>query len=169
LALIYALVQSQAQRGAYTGVVRTVALRTLLFAGQSALTEAAHAIRHPPPAGSGPLGAIEGGSTSGTALEPEATRAKYKGPIDAGLLTIGPVEFDVVSRPPSLPSEKPWLIDLTVRVSYTMAGVKLSRLLRRRCVGRGYVIREIMGPRRGQVVFTALSMYGGCLVEVMDR
>lgn len=166
IALIYALMQGQAQSGALTGVVRVNGLRTVVLAGQSALAETSYVLRHPPDGGSNVLKGIEGGSASGQAHDPAATRLLYEDDVNAGRLTIEPIKYEVALKAPK-PSD-PWHIDLTVRVTNVFAGTKITRQLRRRVMGFVHEVKEIEGPKKGTVIFAALSIRGDPLFEVIE-
>ena len=63
LVLVYALTQSQAQGDALNGVVRATGLRTVQWAGRSALNEADYKVRRPRSSGPGIMSTIQSGGT----------------------------------------------------------------------------------------------------------
>lgn len=132
IALVFAMMQAGAQHGAIGGATRTQALRVLLFAGESALIEAASTIRRACESSSGVMKRVYAGATSGDAHDPNASRAAYQAMTDAGLLSIGPVRFETKSRlhDPAFPDGL--LIDLLVRVECAAGGQRTARTLRRR-------------------------------------
>lgn len=172
LALMWGLIQGQAQSGALTSVVRVSGLRTVILAGQSALAEASFVLRHPASGESNVLGAILGGSSAGTAHAPVATRELYAADVGTGALAIDDVTYRLVHRG-AVPRERgevagPWLMDLSVRVTYTLAGHAFTRELRRRHVLHLCQVRAVSGSKKDTVVHTALSVHGAPLVEVVD-
>jgi hypothetical protein len=169
MALLWGFVQSQAQSGALTGVARVTAARVVTFAAQSALEEAAYALRHPQPGADGMLDRVERGGDSGIAHDPVLTRdTLYGDPVRSGALSIGQVEFAVASRPPTQPSTQPWLIDLTVRATYRAGSVTLSRQVRRRFAGRQLLFRGRLGPELDRIVLTRLELKPDVLMEVVQ-
>jgi stage V sporulation protein SpoVS len=167
LALVYALSQSQAQSGALTGVIRAAGLRSIQWAGRSALNEAAYQLRFPSRAVAAPAAALASGRDPG-AIEPAATRQLHAPMISRGELAIGPVQSRIVSRPSSPVSSDPWQVELSVRVEYRLAGVKLSRQVRRRHAGHQFLVRVEMGPRAGQQIPANVSIDGEPMFEVME-
>ena len=179
IALIYALVQSQAQSGALAGVARVSALRAVVFAGESAVEEASYVIRNPSGESSGVLDAMQGGGTRGNAPEPETTRALFKHLKDenqlGGDITIGPVTYELVRKgqlPAGTPENSgikpPWLVDLAVKVDYVAGPIKLARTVRRRYVAYEVKVVETMGPKAGTVVARSLFMRPEVLLEVVE-
>lgn len=168
LALIWALMTGQAGSGAITGVVRIGGLRMAVLAGQSALAETSYVLRHPPDGGSLILSGIHQGASSGDAHDPQATRDLLKDEIETGALEIGKVKYEVAHRGAGAKPSEAWLIDLTVRVRYTLAGTAVTRQLRRRFLGRVCQIKELLGPQTGKVVFTALSLEGEPVLETIE-
>lgn len=186
MALIYALIQSQAGSGALTGVVRTTAMRSVLFAGRSALTEASYVVRHPPRGSRDPLERLVSGSTSADPFEPVGTLQLYRELIARGQLEVGHVECNLASRPASEFSTEPWMIDLSVRISAKVAGSTVTRRVVRRHLGRLHTIRATVGssarrpppgpgprptpgpPARESVLATWLVMQPEPLLEVTE-
>src|SRR5205085_1953212 len=126
-------------------------------------------IRHPADGAQPFTEKIEGeNAEDGEADDPVATRDAFATPIAQGVLTIEPVRFHVVTRGDKDHPEKPWLIDLTVRSSYRVGSVKISRNVRRRLLGHEVIIRETLGPDKGKVVLAALSLTRTPLFEVIE-
>lgn len=168
LALLWALIASQAGGNALTGVVRVGGIRMAVLAGQSALAEASYVLRHPPEGGSLVLTGIHQGTSSGEAHDPAATRALYEDDVKAGALDIGKVQYEVVHRGPEAKPSEAWLIDLTVRVKVTFAGTPVTRRLRRRFLGRVCRVKSLLGPKKGQVVLTSLAVEGRPVLETIE-
>lgn len=168
IALVYALSQSQAQSGALQGVVRVAGLRSVQWAGRSALNEAAFKLTLPAASG-GPdrMQQLRRGETP-PPLEPAATREVYATPIGRGEITIGDVQVRLAGAAPSPTSTAPVPIDMAVRVEYKLAGAKLSRLVRRRHIGKQFFVKMTLGPREGENIVTALSLQPGYAFEVME-
>lgn len=166
IAVIYALSQSEAQSGALTGVIRVAGLRSIQWAARSALNEAGVKLRSPGK-GSDPLAAIRSGAAP-SPMEPDATRALYEKEVARGELTIGRVTCELVGAAKKTDSEETQQIDLSVRVDYRLAGVKLSRQVRRRHTGRVYLVVMSSGPHAGETVEGAFSLDDGHLFEVME-
>lgn len=172
IAFVAAVVQSQSQSGALSGVVRVVALRTVIAAGESALNEACYVLRHPSGGITGVLDEIrQRGATTGTVHIPQATMDAYKQLVETGILKIDPIVYDIVWRPTEGTSAQPWSIELSVRVTY-QSGIpgarSFSREIRRRYSGRLCQVRESMGPRKGEVVLAALYLSADPLVQVVQ-
>lgn len=166
MALVWALIQSQAGSGAITGVARATGLRAVLYAGRAALTEASWAIRHPPASG-GPLAALKD-SPSGDPFDPVLTRQLLKDDIGKGFLEIGRVELRVAQKPPEEKPKKPWFIDLSVKVRCRAGSGWVARTLRRRHIGWLHRTEVTMGPMVGQVLSRDLSMEREPIIEVAD-
>jgi hypothetical protein len=167
MSLVWGFVQSQAQSGAVGGVARVTASRLLEFAGQSALEEASYALRHPAPGADDAIAKVEHSGDRGTAYDPAYTRSTlYKDEIASGVLTIGAVDFEIASRPPTDPSTVPFLIDLVVPVTYQAGKVSLARQVRRRFAGRQIRVKGVLGPQKGKVVYTQLILRPDVLLEV---
>ena len=166
IALIYALMSGQAQSGALTGIVRVSALRMVVLAAQSALAEASYMLRYVPEGNSAVLKEMKGGTDAGTAHDPAATKELYKKEVDEGRLVLEPVKYNVAKR--SNKPEEAWHIDLTTRCTYTLAGHKVTRQIRRRVLGYLYEVKGVEGPSKGKVVFTDLSIRGDVLFEVVE-
>lgn len=179
IAIVYALMQSQAQSGALQGVARVSGMRAAIFAGQSAIEEASYVIRHPSGDSSTVLDAMNGGGSSGTAHEPEVTRAVYQKLKSEGSapgdLTLSSVTYRMVGKCPP-PADQPassvqkiaYLIDLAVKVEFKNGAVKLARTVRRRFVGYEVQVTETLGPKAGQVVARSLMLKPGYVLEVID-
>lgn len=171
LALVYALTQSQAQSGALSSVMRVTALRTVLTAGQSALVEATHRIRHPPNGTSPLLAALLRGERAGQAHDPQAARDAFQELKLGGKLTIGAVTYEVAAAPTSLDSTDPWLIDLIAEVRYTSHASRaatISRRLRRRLTGRVIRIASSLGRSAGTDVLRSLYIHPDPILEVIE-
>lgn len=171
LAFLYAFMQSQAQSGALQGVARATALHTVVFAAQSALAEASHAMRHPPGGASPVLEALKGGRNSGLAHDPQATRDVWAGLVGAGRLEVDQVAYEVMARPPDDKSDEPYQVDLVVRTRYnagTTRAATLTRQLRRRHLGRLCRVTATMGPSRGKVVYTSFHLQEDPYFEVIE-
>ena len=172
MAFLWALVLSQSQSSALTGVVRVSALATVLHSARSAITEASAVLRHPPDTGSPVLKGILGGQTAGDACDPAGTRALYADDVQSGALKLEAVKYVVAHRGSvtTLPGKRPdpWLIDLTARVRYAPAGTECTRQVRRRIVGDLCEIREAIGPDEGKVVFSYLIIREHPVVEVLE-
>lgn len=166
IALVYALMVGQSQSGALTGVVRVSGMRTVVLAGQSALAEAAYVLAHPTDGASTVLEAIQGGTASGVAHQPDATRQLYDVDVKAGRLTIEPVQFAVAKKPAG--AGEPYHIDLTVRITTVFAGTKISRQVRRRVLGEIFEIRCHLGPEQGELLLATLAIQGRPLFEVVE-
>lgn len=166
IALIYAFMLSQGQSGALTGIVRVSGVRTVTFAGQSAIAEASYVLRNPPKEGSIVLENIRNGGTDGFVHDPAGTKKLYEEDIAAGRLEIGPVQFTVAGRPAK--EGDPYQIDLHVRVTTRFAGAKLSRLIRRRVLGQLCQVRGLIGPSKGKVVLATLALQDAPLFEVIE-
>ena len=166
IALIYALISGQAQSGALNGVVRVSAMRMVVMAAQSALAEASYGLRYVPVGNSPVLNEMKNGSDAGTVRDPMVTKELYKKEVDEGRLVLEPVKYKVMKR--SSKPEDAWHIDLTVRSTYTLAGHKVSRQLRRRVLGFRYEITAVEGPSKGKVVFTDLAVRSDVLFEVVE-
>jgi hypothetical protein len=166
LAFVYALAQRQSQSGALTAAVRVSGLRLVTTVARSALTEAAHVIRRAP-AGAATLGLIERGASSGLVHDPEATRSHYEQLVKARILTIEPVTFEVVNRPPP----EPWLIDFVVRVTYDpglSGATRFTRQFRQRRAARVIKFPQTMGRKAGQIIKTTFTLLPDPLFEVME-
>lgn len=166
IALIYAFMLSQGQSGALTGIVRVSGLRTVTFVGQSAIAEASYVLRHPPKDGSIVLENIRNGGTDGFVHDPAATKQLYADDIATGRLEIGPVDFTVARRPAK--EGDPYQIDLHTRITTRFAGVKITRVIRRRVLGELCQVRALLGPSRGQVVLATLALQDPPLFEVIE-
>jgi hypothetical protein len=175
IALIYALTQGQAQSGALVAVVRLSALRTVVTAGQSALVEATHRLRHPAGGASPVVDAILKGTQTGQAHDPQASRDAYQALKLGGSLTIGPVMYRVAVRPDDSgaagAAADSWQIDLTVRVELaphaTRVG-RVSRQLRRRMTGRTLRVGGSMGRAEGADVHRSLYLHPDPVLEVVE-
>lgn len=167
MAVLWAMMQSGAQGEALEAVARVTGLRLVTFAGETALEEASHSLRFPRSGGSTLLESVEGGGDTGVALDPVATRDIYANIVPAGTLTVSPVQYDVASRPPTSPSTMPWLIDLSVRVTFETGSVRLSREVRRRFSGRQHVVTSRLGRRKGEVLLTSLEIRPESLLQLV--
>lgn len=167
IALIYAFMLGQGQSGALAGIVRVSGVRTVVFAGQSALAEASYQLRHPTSGTSTVLESIRTGSAGGNVMEPDGTRKLYEEDVQAGRLEIGTVQYAVASKPAK--DRDPYQIDLTVRVTTKFAGTKITRLLRRRVLADLCQVRAMLGPSKGQVVLVSLALQGRPLFEVVEQ
>jgi hypothetical protein len=167
ITLIYAMSQSQAQSGALSGVIRAAGLRVMQWAGRSALNEVAFKVRRPASGDPAVMRAFQSG-TAPSPMDPVGTRELYRPMVDRGELVIHPVDSRLVSRPAEPLSTGPWQFDFSVKVEYKLAGVKLTRQLRRRHLGRQYFTHILLGPRKGEKVPTAVSMEPDFLFEVLE-
>jgi hypothetical protein len=167
LVLIYALAQSQAQGDALTGVVRAAGLRTLQWAGRSALNEVGYKVRLPREGDPRIMPTIQRGGTP-AAIEAVATRELYAAAIARGEIVIGPVETRLVTPVRDMKSKEPWFIDQTVSVQYRMGRVKLERKLRRRLVAYNHPMTVTLGPGAG-VIGATLVLENRSLFEVMEQ
>jgi hypothetical protein len=166
LALINALVQSQAAVGAAGATARMVHTRTAVFAARSALEEAAFALRHPQTGVSRIVEGFEAGRASGAAYEPVETRSLYQ-PVR---VAVEPVAYEFVGGLPDAKKDR-CLVDITVRVRADPAatGVRaLTRRMRRRYPARFLRVIETMGPRKGEVVHVMLSLARDPVLEVLE-
>lgn len=171
LALVYALSQSQAQSGALGGVMRVTALRTVMTAGQSALVEATHRLRHPQGGTSPLLQALLEGESSGQAHDPQASRDAYQELKLGGTLTIDFVTYQVAARPPDDSSTDPYQIDLSVKVQFTSharRGGGITRQLKRRLTGRIVRVGSSMGRSEGKDVHRALYLHPDPIAEMVE-
>lgn len=172
LALVWALVQSQATSNALTGAVRVSALTTLTLAAESALDEASIALRHPPDSGSPALAAMLAGRDAGEAQDPRATRELFADDVAAGTLDVGRVEYRVIHRgaPSAGPGKRAgtWLIDLAVRVRFRAGGVAMTRRVRRRHAARLCEVRALSGRQQDKVVYSALAVQAPSLMQVIE-
>ncbi|MBI4861100.1 MAG: hypothetical protein HY815_12715 [Candidatus Riflebacteria bacterium] len=171
VSFIYAVIQSQAQTGALGGVARVTSLKTVTTAGQSALAEAIHVVRHPVGARSPLLEALVAGRDEGILHEPEATREAYGKATSGDKLTIEPVFYKVVSRPPTDRSTEAYQIDVSARVRHTARSSQapaFTRQVRQRLTGRLTRVMATMGPKEGQVVYSSLYIHPDPVVEVVE-
>lgn len=173
IVLIYALSQSQAQGDALTGVLRAAGLRSLQWAGRSALTEVEYKLRHADESAPDPLEAIRTGGTP-PPVEPVATLEMYREEVRRGELAIGSVELARVTPVRANDSKEPWYVDLTVKVVYRMGRTRLERKVRRRLVAYCQPMIVSLGPGAGsdptKGVFDAtLVLEPRALLEVMEQ
>ena len=157
IALIWALMQGQATSGALTGVIRVSGLTTLTVAGESALDEASIALRHPAGGKSTVLEAIRTGTDAGEADDPRVTRELFADDISAGVLKLENVRYKVVHRGANRLHD-PWLIDLSVRVTFTRGSVAMTRLVTRRHTGHVCEVRICRLKGESKPVYTSFSM-----------
>lgn len=173
IVLIYALSQGQAQSDALTGVVRAAGLRSLQWAGRSALNEVEYKVRRSYASGIDPMETIRKGGTPAP-IEPKFTLDMYKEQIQRGELGIGSVEMKLVTPKRADDSKEPWYIDMSVNVVYRMARTRLERRLRRRLVAYNQPMIVTLGPGAGsdptKGVFDAtLVLEPRTLLEVMEQ
>jgi hypothetical protein len=169
IALIHALVVARASSGALSGVARTAYLRSLVFAGQSALEEACYRIRNPTDGGPPPLSdLVAGGAGSGIAADPVATRDVFATQVRGGVMRIQPVMYAVVARPPATRPDDAWLVDLSVEVRMRALATTLARRVRRRYPATICRVVETIGPRAGEVVYADFVLAQDPLLEVVE-
>lgn len=173
IVLVYALSQSQAQGDALTGVIRATGMRSLQWAGRSALNEVDYRVRRPRTGVPGVMKAIQQGGTPAP-VDPVVTREMYQEAIQRGELTIGPVQLKLVTPPRDIKSKEPWYIDMSVTVGYQLGRAKLERRLRRRLVAFNHPMTVTLGPGAGedptQGIFDAtLVLEPNGLFEVMEQ
>lgn len=173
LVLVYALSQSQAQGDALNGVIRAAGLRSLQWAGRSALNEVDFKVRRPHLSGGpGAMRAIQQGGTPAP-TDAVVTQGLYADRIASGELTISPVELRLVTPVRAKDSKEPWFIDMSVQVTFRMGRTKLERKLRRRLVAYNQPMIVTLGPGAGpdptKGVFDAtLVLQPAPLLEVME-
>ena len=173
MVFIYALSQGQASSDALNGVVRAAGLRTLQWAGRSALNEVDYRMRRPN-LGVDVMGTIQGGGTP-SPVEATATADLYKDELASGVLTVGAVEIKLVTPVRDKKSKEPWFIDLAVPVTYRLGRNTLQRRLRRRLVAYNQPMTVILGPGADpsdptKGVFDAtLCLEQNSLLEVMEQ
>lgn len=173
LVLIYALSQSQAQGDALTGVIRASGLRSLQWAGRSALNEVDYKVRRPHlPGSTNAMRTIQSGGTPAP-TDAVVTNELYADRIASGELSISPVELKLVTPPRAKDSKEPWFIDMSVKVTYRMGRTQLERKLRRRLVAYNQPMIVTLGPGAGadptKGVFDAtLVLQPGPMLEVME-
>lgn len=166
IALIYAFMLSQGQSGALTGIVRVSGLRTVTFAGQSAIAEASWFLRHPPKDGSIVLENIRNGGVGGFLHDPVGTKKLYEDEVQSGRLQIGPVQYSVAKVPAK--DGDPYQIDLAVRVTSRFVGTSITRMIRRRVLGEVCRVRALNGPSKGKVVLASIALQDRALFEVVE-
>lgn len=167
MALIWALMQGQATSGALTGVIRVSALTTLTLAGESALDETSIALRHPASARSTVLEAIRTGSDSGEAHDPAATRDLFATDVAAGALKLEAVRYTVVHRGGDRLSD-PWLVDLSVRVTFARGSSTMSRLVSRRLTGHLCHVRKVTLKGESRPIYSSFWLDPRPVVQVVE-
>lgn len=166
VALIWALMQGQGTSEALTGVLRVSGLTTLTLAGESALDEASIVLRNPPGPKSAVLEAIRTGSASGEAHDPRATRELFRDDVASGALTVEPVRYRVVHKGTDRVRD-PWLIELSVRVTYSRGKSAMSRTLMRRHTGRVCEVRVVKLTGHSAPVYSAFALDRHPVVQVV--
>lgn len=167
IALIWALMQGSATSGALAGVIRVSGLSTLTLAGESALEEASIALRHARTDTSPVLEAIRSGADAGEAHDPRATRELFSTDVQAGVLKLEKVRYRVVNRGTDTLRD-PYLIDLSVRVTFTGGSAAMTRLVSQRHTGRICHVRVVEGPRESAPIFSAFTMDRNFLLRVIE-
>lgn len=167
IALVYALSQSQAQGDALSIAVRVIGLRSIHWAGRSALNEVAFRISRKPESGQDALEVIHQGGTP-SPLEPALTREVYAPAISRGEIAISEVEVKLIGGTHPQDSTDPWYFDMSVSVEYRAGRARLSRTLRRRYVARQFPVRLTLGPGAPKILSTGLTIQDGYLFEVME-
>jgi hypothetical protein len=173
IVLIYALSQSQAQGDALMGVVRAAGLRSLQWAGRSALNEIEYKLRRPETTGVDPMETIRSGGTP-SPTEPTFTLKMYQDQIKSGVIAIGSVDLKLVTPKRAADSKDPWYIDMTVKVVYRMGRTRLERRVRRRLVAYCQPMSVTLGPGAGEdatkgVFDATLVLEPRSLLEVMEQ
>lgn len=169
LAFLYAMVQSQARGGATGSMIRAAHLRSMVFAGQSALEEASFAWRHQIKEPAAALQEILKGSRSGTAHQPTISRTTFAAAPGLGTIHVGTVTYAVVSAPAGPTSTAPLQIDLEVQVETTLQRTRLTRSVRRRHLGWIHRVVQTAGPANtiGRVLLSEVSIDRAPLFETI--
>lgn len=166
MALVWALMQGQATSGALAGVIRVSGLTTLTLAGESALDEASIALRHASGVSS-VLETIRKGSDAGEAHDPAATRELYAEDVAAGVLKLESVRYAVVRRGGDRLAE-PWLVDLSVRVTFARGSATMARTVSRRCTGHLCHVRTVTWKGESKPVYTTFWLDPTPVVQVVE-